>query len=208
MWKNSQELCNYVLEQIYSTLDNGETELSITLKERCKDELHEISEIGQKLKIGEITSIIKKEFKDYHVKSCIGIKGNISITICYSNYPYDMLYPLVWTLNFMKKDEYDVSKLYILTTYRSVKIDNNVTRLYTEYYIGKKSEEGYEEIFSGVQFHVKESNLPEELNKVYVLEAVPLSTRYRKSGMIDRSALFYFITDMNSQQRTTADFKF
>ena len=103
-----------------------------------------------------------------------------------------------------KGEEYNVSDLYILTTYRKRRIDSETTRYITEYFIGVKDDEKYYEFFSNVQLNMLEGTNPPEFNKPFVSEVIPLNTVINISK-IERNQIFNYILNFNAEERCALD---
>ena len=103
-----------------------------------------------------------------------------------------------------KCEEYNVSDLYILTTYRKRRVDSETTRYITEYFIGVKDDEEYYEFFSNVHLNMLEGTVPPEFDKPFVSEVIPLNTVINIST-IERNQIFNYILNFNAEERSALD---
>lgn len=99
---------------------------------------------------------------------------------------------------------YNVNELYLLTTYRKIRVYYDTVRYITEYYIGKKSKENYTELFTEVEFEVSKKYEAQEFDKIYIVHVDNLSKHIDKISL-NKKEIFDFITKINSLDRTCLD---
>lgn len=99
---------------------------------------------------------------------------------------------------------YDVSNLYIITTYRKVRVDFETTRYITEYFAGFKDADHYREFFSTVELNMLEGEEPSEFDKPFISKVAPLK-QFVKTSTIEKRDIFYLIINLNAMNRYALD---
>ena len=103
-----------------------------------------------------------------------------------------------------KNQMYDVSDLYIITTYRKISADFETTRYITEYFVGIKNTDNYYELFSNVCLNMLEGQEPPMFDKLFVSMVTPLS-QYVTGSTIEKQDVFSFIVKFNGLNRCALD---
>ena len=99
---------------------------------------------------------------------------------------------------------YNVSDLYILTTYRKISVDFKTTRYITEYFVGIKDTDNYYELFSNVCLKMLEGRELPVFDKLFISMVTPLN-QYVTSSTIEKQDVFYLIVKLNALNRCALD---
>lgn len=101
-----------------------------------------------------------------------------------------------------EKGSYFVRELYLLYTYRKVRLNAGAIRYLSDNFVGRVNENGnYNEVFSGVELKtMTEDQDPPEFNKAFVWQVEPLSDYpgFANQEVTTAEELFSFMLESNS----------